>query len=40
MAGVPGLGLGTPIKPFYRENLALAGGRNFNVVISIRSGVK
>ena len=27
-------------KTFYRENLALAGGRNFNVVISIRSGVK
>ena len=25
MAGVPGPGLGTPLKPFYRESLALAG---------------
>ena len=40
MAGVPGPGLGTPLKHFYRESLALAGGRNFNVVISNRSGVK
>ena len=41
MAGVPDPGLGTPLKPFfYRESLTLAGGRIFNVVISIRSGVK
>ena len=40
MAGVHGPGLGTPLKPFYRESMALAGYRNFNVVISIRSGVK
>ena len=31
MAGVPGLGLGTPLKSFYRESLALACGRNFKV---------
>ena len=31
MAGVPGLGLGTSLKPFYRENLALALDRNFKV---------
>ena len=40
MSGVPDPGLGTPLKPFYRESLTLAGGRNFNVVISVRSGVK
>ena len=35
MAGVPGPGLGTPLKPFYRESLALAGGRNLYVVIFV-----